>query len=61
MIKVGDLADSAVNIMVRVWVERGDFLAYRLEFLEKVKQAFDAEGITIPYPQSEITVRQVSG
>jgi len=61
MIKVGDLADSSVNIMIRVWVERGDYLAYRLEFLEKVKLAFDAEGISIPYPQSEITVRQVSG
>lgn len=57
VIKVGELADSSVNLVVRVWVERGDFWGYRVDLLEKVKAAFDAEGISIPYPQSEVTMR----
>lgn len=61
MVQVENLGDSSVDIMVRAWVDRGDFLTYKLEFLRKVKQAFDAEGISIPYPQSEVSVRQVTG
>ncbi len=61
VIKVGNLGDSSVDLLVRVWVARGDFWGYRVELLEKVKQAFDVEGISIPYPQSEVTMRQASG
>ncbi|MCH2143968.1 MAG: mechanosensitive ion channel [Phycisphaerales bacterium] len=58
VVKVGALGDSSVDILARVWVDRSDFWAYRVELLEKVKQAFDREGISIPYPQTEVTVRQ---
>jgi small conductance mechanosensitive channel len=58
VIKVGGLGDSSVDILVRVWLDRSDFWSYRVELLEKVKRAFDAEGISIPYPQSEVTIRQ---
>jgi small conductance mechanosensitive channel len=58
VIKVGGLGDSSVDILVRVWLKRSDFWSYRVELLEKVKHAFDAEGISIPYPQSEVTIRQ---
>ena len=58
VIKVGDLAASSVDLVVRIWVARADYWNYRVEFLEKVKKAFDAEGISIPYPQSEITMRK---
>lgn len=60
IIKVGELADSSVNFIVRVWVARGDYWGYRVDLLEKVKKAFDSEGISIPYPQSEVTMRKVS-
>ena len=60
VIKVGDLADSSVNLVVRIWVARGDYWSYRVEFLEKVKKAFDEQGISIPYPQSEVTMRSTT-
>jgi len=60
IIKVGELADSSVNFIVRVWVARGDYWGYRVDLLEKVKKAFDSEGISIPYPQSEVTMRKAS-
>ena len=60
VIKVGNLGDSSVDMLIRVWVERADFWAYRVDFLEKAKIAFDAQNISIPYPQSEVTMRSES-
>lgn len=47
---VGDLADFSVNLIVRPWVLREDFGAVQFELRERIKLAFDEEGITIPYP-----------
>ncbi|MDG2030902.1 MAG: mechanosensitive ion channel [Phycisphaerales bacterium] len=60
VIKVGNLGDSSVDMLIRVWVEKADFWAYRVDFLEKAKIAFDAQNISIPYPQSEVTMRSES-
>ncbi|MDX5333061.1 MAG: mechanosensitive ion channel [Gammaproteobacteria bacterium] len=55
---VMDLADSSINLYVRPWVNSADFWVTRGDLLERIKTEFDAAGITIPFPQSEITVRQ---
>lgn len=52
------LADSAVNIAIRPWVKATDYWDVWFALHEKVKQRFDAEGITIPYPQRQIYMRQ---
>ncbi len=51
---VGELADSSVNIIVRVWVEAGDYWPVKFDLTRSFKEAFDAGGITIPFPQSEL-------
>lgn len=61
LIKVIDLGASSVDINVRLWVESSDFWGYRVDLLESVKKAFDAEGISFPFPQSEVTLHQVAG
>ena len=61
LIKVVELGASSVDINVRVWVESGDFWGYRVDLLESVKKAFDAEGISFPFPQSEVTLHQAAG
>ncbi len=53
-VAMAELADSSVNFNVRPWVKSGDYWAVRADLLEKVKLAFDAEGISIPYPQQDI-------
>ncbi len=53
-VAVSELADSSVNFVVRVWVERTDFAAVKHDMLEKVKLEFDAAGISIPYPQQDL-------
>ncbi|RYD98413.1 MAG: mechanosensitive ion channel family protein [Sphingomonadales bacterium] len=49
---VDALADSSVNISARVWVKTADHKDYRADMLKAVKEAFDREGVEIPYPHA---------
>ncbi|MEX2474557.1 mechanosensitive ion channel family protein [Marinobacter sp.] len=51
---VGGLGDNSVNIMFRAWVATDDLWPYYWDMQEKVKKAFDAEGISIPFPQRDV-------
>jgi len=59
-VAVGELADSSVNFNVRPWVKSADYWPVRADMLEKVKLAFDANGISIPYPQQDVYMRNVA-
>ncbi len=48
--------DSAVMYAVRVWVKSADYWTVHFDIIEKVKERFDAEKITIPYPQMDVHV-----
>ena len=54
VVLVTELADSAVNIAVRVWCNSADYLAIHSGMQEKVKKTFDQEGFSIPFPQSDV-------
>lgn len=56
-ILVSELADSSVNIVVRTWTKTEDYWGVFHELTETVKKKFDQVGITIPFPQSEINVK----
>jgi small conductance mechanosensitive channel len=49
---VSALADSAVNITARIWVKTSENLSVRWALTKAIKEAFDAGGITIPFPHS---------
>jgi len=51
MIAVAELADSSVNLHVRPWVKTEDYWAVRFDLTRQIKEAFDANGIEIPFPQ----------
>lgn len=51
---VAELADSSVNFNVRPWCKTEDYWDVFGDIHEKVKLTFDAEGISIPYPQMDI-------
>jgi small-conductance mechanosensitive channel len=44
------LADWSVKLRLRAWTATSDFVQIRADLYKNVKQAFDREGITIPYP-----------
>lgn len=54
---VEDLADSAVVLHVRCWVNNEDYWPERGRLPEKIKCALDQNGIGIPYPQMDVHVR----
>jgi small conductance mechanosensitive channel len=53
-VAMAELADSSVNFNVRPWVKTGDYWAVRADLLERIKLSFDANGISIPYPQQDV-------
>jgi len=59
-IALGELGDSSVNFNVRPWVKSEDYWAVRSDLLEKIKLAFDANDISIPYPHQEVYMHNVA-
>ncbi|MGB1875469.1 MAG: mechanosensitive ion channel family protein [Rhodospirillaceae bacterium] len=51
---VGELADSSVNIIVRVWTNAPDYWGVKFDLTKAFKEAFDREGIDIPFPQTVV-------
>lgn len=60
VIVVGELGDSAINFWVRPWTRTEDYWAFKWDYTERVKQRFDEEGITIPFPQMDVHLEQVN-
>jgi small conductance mechanosensitive channel len=54
VIQVHELADSSVNFVCRPWVRTEDYWTVYWDLTRTVKQRFDAEGISIPYPQQDV-------
>ena len=55
-ISVSELADSSVNFVVRPWVKVEDYWGVYFDLTEKIKKAFDANQVSIPFPQRDVHV-----
>lgn len=53
---VSNLGDNSVDIVVRVWVKSADYWTVFFYMNEFVKKEFDAQGISIPFPQRDIHI-----
>ena len=51
-----EMADSSLNFVVRPWVKTADYWGVYFDVNETVKKRFDAEGITIPFPQRDVHI-----
>ena len=61
-IRVHELADSSVNLIVRPWVKTEDYWDTYWYLTKAVKQRFDKENIAIPFPQRDVhLINQQSG
>ena len=58
MVVVTELADSSVNIACRPWLRADDYWPFYFEMMENVKRQFDANGISIPFPQRDVHMYQ---
>lgn len=54
VVGIDNLADFGQNLLVRVWVPSSHVLTGKLMLLDSIKKAFDAKGVTIPFPRYEV-------
>jgi small conductance mechanosensitive channel len=53
-VAVSELADSSVNFVIRPWVKKEDYWPVKFDVTRKIKEAFDDNGIEIPFPQQVV-------
>ena len=58
VIKLHELADSSVNFIVRPWSKGADYWTVYWDVTKSVKERFDAEGVSIPFPQRDVHMYQ---
>ncbi|MEA1889926.1 MAG: mechanosensitive ion channel family protein [Pseudomonadota bacterium] len=58
-IKLNTLGESSVDFVVRPWVRTKDYWTVYWDIIRAVKDRFDKEGISIPYPQRDIHLHQI--
>ncbi len=58
VIKVNELADSSVNFICRPWVKTENYLDVYWDITRQVKEEFDKQGVSIPFPQRDVHIQQ---
>jgi small conductance mechanosensitive channel len=61
VIRVHELGDSSVNFICRPWVKSADYWDVYWDLTRGVKERFDAEGVSIPFPQRDVHLITESG
>lgn len=58
IVRVKQFSDSSIDFLVRAYVKTEEFWETLWALNKAVKQRFDAEGITIPFPQRDVHMAQ---
>ena len=53
-VAVSNLGDSSVDFVVRPWVNAADYWTFKFDTIQAIKEKFDAEGVSIPFPQRDV-------
>jgi len=61
LVAVSELADSSVNFVIRPWCKKEDYWGLRFALTRKLKEELEAAGCSIPYPQQDVHLHQVTG
>jgi small conductance mechanosensitive channel len=59
-VKITELADSSVNITARAWCKNEDYWGIKFDTTEKIKKEFDKKGVSIPFPQMDVWIKEHS-
>jgi len=60
VIRLHELGDSSVNFVCRPWVKTADYWTVHWDVTRSVKERFDAEGVSIPFPQRDVHIYQAA-
>lgn len=61
LVAINSLGDNAVVIIVRAWASTKDFWSFRYDFIKHIKERFDEEQITFPFPQRDLHLYHEDG
>jgi len=61
VVAVSELGDSSVDLVVRPWCTKDDYWALRFDLVRKLKEALEAAGCTIPFPQRDVHLDEGRG
>ncbi len=56
MVVVKELAESSVNLEIRLWTKTEDYWNAKFDINERIKYEFDKNGISIPFNQLDVHV-----
>lgn len=57
-VEVANLGADAVELVVRVWADTSNYWPVKFALIKAIKQTFDKEGISFPYPQRDVHIHQ---
>lgn len=57
MVVVTELAESSVNLEMRVWVQTADYWNAKFALLELIKSGLDENGVEIPFNQLDVHIK----
>ena len=60
VVAVSELADSSVNLVVRPWCDSSDYWNVYFDTTEKAKHVLEENGISIPFPQQDVYINNIS-
>lgn len=60
VIRLHELGDSSVNFVCRPWSKTEDYWTVYWDVTRSVKERFDAEGVSIPFPQRDVHIYQTA-
>ncbi|MGB5467734.1 MAG: mechanosensitive ion channel domain-containing protein [Sedimenticolaceae bacterium] len=60
VIRVGALGASSVDFIVRPWTKTVDYWTVYWDLTRQVKESFDAAGVSIPYPQQDLHIKDLA-
>ncbi|NIR52929.1 mechanosensitive ion channel family protein [candidate division KSB1 bacterium] len=59
-VRFSGFGNSSIDLLLVVWVEKGDFLKVKNDLQEEVKRRFDQEGVEMPFPHVSVYKGSVS-
>ena len=57
-VAIANLGDSSVDLIVRPWVNTADYWKAKWELIQQIKDAYDKNNISIPFPQRDVHLYQ---
>jgi small conductance mechanosensitive channel len=58
LVFVSELSDSSIEMALRVWVKNADYWTAKWRMTECIKKKFDENGISIPFPQLDVSIKK---